>query len=118
MYCDTNQSPVLPFGGPHPKPHGERGLSKHYHLHFCPKLGHGICATIHISCDCAECTSMLDKPWIYGITSKEQSLYQPVTNCTYRPVLGSYKNLNIIEVTQKSTPLRRFMRYSRLFLTE
>ena len=26
-YCDTNQFPALPFCGPHPNPHGERGLS-------------------------------------------------------------------------------------------
>ena len=43
MYCDTNQFPALPFCGPHPKPHGARGLSKHYNLRFDPKLGHGIC---------------------------------------------------------------------------
>ena len=30
-YCDTNQLPELLFCGPHPKPHGARGLSKHYH---------------------------------------------------------------------------------------
>ena len=43
-YCDTNQLPVLPFYGPHPKPHGARVLRKHYHLRFDTKLGHGICA--------------------------------------------------------------------------
>ena len=32
MHFDTNQSPALPFFGPHTKPHGRRGLSKHYHL--------------------------------------------------------------------------------------
>ena len=42
MYCDTNQFPALPLCGPHPKPRGARGLSKHYHLLFDPKLGHGI----------------------------------------------------------------------------
>ena len=43
MYCGTNQFPELPFCGPHTKPHGARGLSKHYHLRFDTKLGHGIC---------------------------------------------------------------------------
>ena len=42
IYCDTNQFPALPLCGPHPKPRGARGLSKHYHLRFDPKLGHGI----------------------------------------------------------------------------
>ena len=42
FYCYTNQFPTLPFCGPHPKPHGPRGFSKHYHLRFDPKIGHGI----------------------------------------------------------------------------
>ena len=67
MYCDTNQPPALPVCGPHPKPHGARGLSKHYNLHFDPKLGHVICAILLIPCDCDTCTSMLDQPFIYGI---------------------------------------------------
>ena len=29
IYCITNQSPSLPFYGPHSKPHDARGLSKH-----------------------------------------------------------------------------------------
>ena len=44
IYCDTNQLPELPFCGPHPKPHGARGLGKHYHLRFDTKLGCGVCA--------------------------------------------------------------------------
>ena len=62
IYCDTNQFPALPFCGPHQKPQGARGLSKHYHLRFdskpyagrgfskrcCSlfdtKLGNGVCA--------------------------------------------------------------------------
>ena len=51
---------------------------------------------------------MLEKPWISCIPSKKQACYQPVTNCTYWPVLGSYKNLNIIELTPKSTPFEEF----------
>ena len=73
MYCETNQFPALPFCGPHPKPHISRGLSKHYHLHFDPKLGHGINAIRRIPCVCVACTSMLDKPRISGIPSKNQS---------------------------------------------
>ena len=67
MYCDTNQLPELPFCGSHPKPHGARGLIKHYHLRFDPKLGHGICEICRITCACVVFTSMLDKPWISGI---------------------------------------------------
>ena len=45
MYYNTNQFPALPFYGPHYKPHGARGLIKHYHLRFDPKLVNGVCAT-------------------------------------------------------------------------
>ena len=84
-------------------------MSKHYHLSFDPKLGHGICAILRITCACVRCKSMLYKPWIYVIPSKEQACYHPVTNCTYLPVLGSYNNLNIIELSQKSTPFEAFL---------
>ena len=65
IYCNINQFPELSFCGPYSKPHGSRGLSKHYHLHFDPKLGLGICT---IPCACVACTSILDKTWIYGIS--------------------------------------------------
>ena len=108
MYCDTKTFPALPFCDPHTKPDGARGLSKHYHLCFYPKLGHGIFAIRQITCACVECKSMLDKPWIYGITSKKQARYQPVHNCTYWPVLVSYNNWNIIYLKPKSTPFESF----------
>ena len=47
-------------------------------------------------------------PWISGIPSKKQACYPPVANCTYWPVLGSYKNWNIIELTPKSTSFQAF----------
>ena len=73
MYCDTNQLLELPLCCPHRKPHGARGLSKHYHLRFDPKLGHGICAIRRTPCACVGYTSMMDKPWIYGIPSQKQT---------------------------------------------
>ena len=51
---------------------------------------------------------MIDQPWNYGIFSKEKSCYQPVPNCTYCPVLGSYNNLDIIHLSQKSTSFEMF----------
>ena len=51
---------------------------------------------------------MMYKPCIYGIPSKKQARYQPVTNYTYWPVLGSYNNCNIIELTPKSTSFEAF----------
>ena len=116
MYCDTNQFPKLPFCGSYPKPRGARGLIKHYHLCFDPKLGHGICAIFRIPCACVACTSMLDKPWISGIQSTKNSLYQPVTNCTCWPVLGPYNNWNIIYLTPKSIPFEEFYEIHKVVL--
>ena len=79
MYCNTNQFPTLPFCGPHYKPHGARGMGKHYHLRVYPKLGMGVCAILRIKCACVACTSMLDKTWISGISSDKQERYKPVT---------------------------------------
>ena len=71
MYCNTNQFPELPFCGQHSKPHGARGLGKHCHLCFDPKLSMGKCAIRRIPFVCVACTSMLDKVWIYGIPSEK-----------------------------------------------
>ena len=103
MYCNTNQFPELLFSGPHSKPHGTRGLSKHYHLRFDPKLGIGVHVIRRIPFACVACTLMLDKPWISGISSDTQKSYKPVTKCTYWPVLGSFNNWNIIQFSPKST---------------
>ena len=108
IYCDTNQFPALKFCGTHPKTHVARGLIKNYHLCFYPKLGNGICEILCIPCACVACTSMMDEPWISGILLKKKARYLPVTNCTYWPVLGSYKNWNTIELTPKSTPSDAF----------
>ena len=51
---------------------------------------------------------MLEKPWISGVPSNKEASYQPVTNCTYWPLLGSYKNCSIIHLSQKSTPFEAF----------
>ena len=61
-------------------------------------------------------TSMLDKSWMYGIPSDEQERYKPVTNCTYWPILGSFNNWNIIQLSQKSTPSDAFDEIHQLVL--
>ena len=73
MYCNTNKSPELLFSSPHSKPHGARGLSKHYHLRFDQKLGMGVCEIIRVPCACVACTSMIDKPWISGRICHDRS---------------------------------------------
>ena len=40
---------------------------------------------------------------MYGIPSDKQERYKPVTKCSYFPVLGSFNNWNIIELSQNST---------------
>ena len=116
MYCNTNHLPALHFCGPYSNPHGERGMSKHYHFRFDSKLAMGECAILLVPWACVACASMLDKPWISGIPSDEQYLYKPDTKCTYWPLLGSFKNCNIIPLSQKSTPLTHLMKYTRLLL--
>ena len=108
MYCNTDQFPALPFCGPHSKPRGARGMSKHYHLRFDPKLGMVVCTIFQILCACVSCTSMLDKPWMYGISSDKQERYKPVTKCTYWTVLGYFNNWNIIQFSPKSTSYDTF----------
>ena len=108
IYCNTNKFPELPFCGPHSKPHFTRGMGKHYHLCFFPKLVNGICAILRIPCACVAFTSMLDKPLIYGIPSYEQERYKPVTNCTYWPLLWSFGNWNIILLSHKANPFDAF----------
>ena len=103
IYCNPNQFPVLPFCGPHSKTHGARDLGKHYHLRFDPQLGMGVRAIIRIPCACVACTSMMDKPWISGISSDKQERYKPITKCNYWPVLGAFNNWNIIQLSSKST---------------
>ena len=103
IYCNTNIFPALPFLGPHSKPRGARGLSKHYYLLFDPKIGNGVYVIRRIPCVCVACTLIIGKPWISGIPSDEQELYKPVTKCKYCPVLGYFTNWNIIPFSQKST---------------
>ena len=53
IYCNTNQFPSLPFCGTYSKPHGARGIGKHYHLRFDPKLGMGECEiSVYHECVC------------------------------------------------------------------
>ena len=93
MYYNTSQFLELSFCGPHSKTVGAKGLSKHYHLRFDPKIGMGTCAILCILCACVVCTSMLDKPCISSIPLDEKERYKPITKCTYWSVLGYFKQL-------------------------
>ena len=53
MYYNTNKFPELPFCGPHSKPHGARGMSKHYNLSFDTKTRYGgMCNFMYTVCLC------------------------------------------------------------------
>ena len=72
MYSATTQFSELHLIGPHNKPHGVRGLGKHYHIHFDPKIGHDTCEISHIPSDYSLCTYMLDQPWESGIIEHQE----------------------------------------------
>ena len=83
------------------KPHGVRGISKHYNLQLEPKLGHGTCEIRRIPCVCVEFTNIMDNPWAPGVDHTQKPCYQPVVDCTYWPVLCSFNDWNIIQFTNK-----------------
>ena len=76
----------------------------------------GVCAILHIPCECVACTSMLDKAWISGIPSDKKDRYKPVTKCTYWPVLGEFNNRNIIQLLSKSTSSYTFDEINQVVL--
>ena len=77
-------------------------------MRFDPKLGHGIYKIRRIPCACTECTYMLYKTWIHGLTSQQQPSYQPVPDCTHWTVLGSFNNWNTITLSHKATTREDF----------
>ena len=113
---DKNQFTELPFCGPYMKPHGVRGLSKHYNLKLDPKLGHEKCAILRIPCACIACTKMLDKPWADGINDNGQICYQHVVDCTYWPVLAYLNNFKTIHFNNKNTSSEDFDEVNHLVL--
>ena len=78
MSCASMQLNALLFCGPHAKPHGVRGSSKHYILRLEPKWGDGKCAIRRIACAYKACTNMLDKTWVIGSDLIRKPRYQPV----------------------------------------
>ena len=108
IFYNTNQFPSLQVFVPHTKPQGVIGLSKYYHMKFDQKIGYGTYDIRIIPCSCVYCTSMLDKPWVCGLPLLQQPRYQPVTEFTYWPVLGSFKNWNIIALLYKATTSEAF----------
>ena len=84
------------------------GLSKHYHLRLDPKLGHGKCAIKLIPCARIARKTMLDNTWSYNVEPNNHPCYQTVVDYTYWPMLGSFNNWDIIQFTNKTTPIEEF----------
>ena len=93
-------------------------MSKHYHLRFDTKIGHGICEINSIPCACSACTSILQKPWISDITPNKQARHQHIKNWTYWKIIGLFKNWNTIQLSQKSTPFEAFEVIHQVFLDD
>ena len=51
---------------------------------------------------------MLEKPCVIDSDPTSQPCYQPLEDCTYWPVLGSFNNWNIIQFTNKTTTNKDF----------
>ena len=50
----------------------------------------------------------MDNPWAYKVYPNKQPCYQPVVDCTYWHVLGSFNNSNIIQSINKPTSIQYF----------
>ena len=70
---------------------------------FDTKLGHGTCEIRQITRGCTQCTSMFDKPWYTGVPPHQQQRYQSIIDFTHSPVLGSFNNWNIVQLSHKQT---------------
>ena len=116
ILCATTHFSALSFFVPHEQPQRVRGLGKHYNLRVYPKLGNVKCTIRQIPCDCIACTTMLDKPWAYGIDPTKHPRYQPVVECIYWTVLGSFNNWNIFPFSNKITSSEDFDTVHNVFL--
>ena len=101
MYCSKSQFTELNFLGKQNTPNDVRGLCKHYHIRFYPKIGHGTCTIRIISCAFMKYTSTLDKICTSAVPPHQQPYYQTVKYLTYCTVLGSFHNCNVIHFSDK-----------------
>ena len=64
-------------------------------MRFGKKLGQGTCSKTRIHCYCIQCTAMLDKHWTPNMPPQQKPHCQPVTECTYWPVIGDLQHFYI-----------------------
>ena len=60
--------------------------------------------------------NMLEKPWVIGSELTRKPRYQPVEDCTYWNVLGSFNNWNMIQFSNKHQQLRTFFAAHKVVL--
>ena len=83
---------------------------------FDTKLGHGTCEICYNHCACTQLKYTLDKPYNPYVSPHKQPHYQPVKDCTYWPMLGSFKNCNTIN-SHKTTSSEDFEKFFSLSYT-
>ena len=91
-------------------------MSKHYHMIFDPKLGHDNYAMCRIIYVYAECTYMIDTLWAHCLSPQQHPHDQPVTNCNYWLVIGSFNHWNIITFPHNATTSEYFEEIHQVFL--
>ena len=118
QFFTKNQFPQLEFCVIPNKPHGTHRSGKTYHMCFYPKIGHGSCSIRLIPCSFIQCTSTLDKPLNPGVPPHQQPHYQPVKDCKYWHVLGSFKNWDNINFHISQYPVKILGKFIRSYYTE
>ena len=118
MYCNTNQFPALTFCGPHSKPHGARGMGKHYNLRFDPKLAMVVCAILRIPC---VCVLLVHQFWTNLGYLVFYQINKSAINLSPSALIGQYQGPLTIETLsncrQSQHPPTHLMKFIRLFLT-
>ena len=70
----------------------------------------------HSMCLCFMYINDLPTLYLFYTILKKEARYQPLVDCTYWPVMGSYNNLNIIHLKPKSTPFEDFDEIHQIFI--
>ena len=84
--------------------YASKGILRHYHYWYDPKLVPGIVAIRRISCSCHACTDILSLSC--DPKTKEavnQPIYGKVYNCKYSQILGCHNNLILMNFLDGGT---------------
>ena len=93
MICNNKLFPSLNVINGKIFPYASKGILRHYHYRYDPKLSPGIVAIIIITCSCHAFTYILSIFW--GYKTKEevnQPRYGKVYNCKYYQIIGCHND--------------------------